>query len=170
MLIDKVPAVTFTIYGQPATKKNSPQLVRGRSIVLPSKAYRAYAKEFHSQLIAMRLPHYDGAVALSVAYYLQDRRHYPDLNGLIQATQDLLSDEYTRLNGKRVLAKRWVLADDRIVKCLDGCCIAGIDKEEPKAVITITPVDVDPVHETDPYLLRLLKEKAYGKDKGICGE
>ena len=165
MLIDTEGPAKFVIHGQPATKKNSPVLVQGRAVVLPSKAYRAYEKHFRQQLLSMRakgLPHFNGPVQLTAHYYLQDRRAYPDLNGLIQATQDILSDDYTRIGGRRSLAYRWILADDRLVKSLDGCKIAGIDKSDPRAEITITPLDIDPEKETDPYIIKLVRERIQG--------
>ena len=167
MQIDTQP-VTFTISGHPATKKNSPTLVKGRAVILPSKAYRQYEKQFRSQLTRMEfengeLPHFDGPVHLEVKYYLKDRAHYPDLNGLIQATQDILSDDYTRFAGRRVLSREWILADDRLVKSLDGCRIAGIDRLAPRAVITITPMEIDPETETDPHLVKLAKERLQGR-------
>ena len=106
-----------------------------------------------------RLPHFTGPVQLTAWYYLKDRAHYPDLNGLIQATQDILSDEYTRINGKRVLTREWILADDRLVKLLDGCKIRGIDKTNPRTIITISPLELIPEEETDPYLVKLAKER-----------
>ena len=95
--LDKHGEFTFEVPGQPATKKNSPVLVMGRAVVLPSKAYKNYEKLFHKHLELLRakwgaLPHFEGPVSLEVKYYLQDRRAYPDLNGLIQATQDILAD------------------------------------------------------------------------------
>ncbi len=155
------------ILGNPATKKNSPIVVRGRATVLPSKAYRRYEQEFHRQLSVIKeqngLSHFSGPVHLTAEYYLENRAHYPDLNGLIQATQDILSDEFgtvvDRKTGKRKRQKRrrWVLEDDRIVKSLDGCRIAGIDKTNPRVEITIEAMELDPDNETDPYLIRLAK-------------
>ena len=167
MEIDKEP-FTFTIPGHPATKKNSSTLLKGRAVILPSKAYRAYERHFRQELLHLKhergdLPHFVGPVQLTAWYYLKDRAHYPDLNGLIQATQDILSDEYTRFNGRRVLSREWILADDRLVKSLDGCRIAGIDKLAPRTVITISPLDLDADKETDPYLVRLAKERLQGR-------
>lgn len=167
MRIDKAP-FTFEIPGHPATKKNSPTLLKGRAVILPSKAYREYERHFRQELMLLknkfgRLPHFTGPVQLTAWYYLKDRAHYPDLNGLIQATQDILSDEYTRINGKRVLTREWILADDRLVKLLDGCKIRGIDKANPRTIITISPLELIPEEETDPYLVRLAKERLQGR-------
>ena len=167
MKIDKDMPFTFTIPGQPATKKNSPVLVRGRAVVLPSKAYKAYEKAFRKELERIEaerggLPHYDGPVQLWARYFLQDRRAYPDLNGLIQATQDIISDEYTHKDHKKTLKRQWLLADDRLVKSLDGCRILGIDKESPRTVIRITPMSLG-MDEPDPQLLKMYKERMQGK-------
>ena len=164
MKIDKHGSFTFEIPGQPATKKNSPVLVMGRAVVLPSKAYKAYSKLFHTELEALelkygRLPHFEGPVALRAKYYLQDRRSYPDLNGLIQATQDIISDEYSHKDHRKILKRQWILADDRLVKSLDGCRIAGIDKYNPRVEICIEPLELIPESETDPALVRLAKER-----------
>ena len=149
---------SVTIYGQPATKKNSSVLARGRAMLLPSKAYREYCKVFRQQLPA-NLPHYCGPVQLTAVYYLQNRAHYPDLNGLIQATQDIISDEYATFNHKRILVKQWLVADDRLVKSLDGSRIGGIDKKKPRVEITIAPLVIDTDTETDPYILKAIKEQ-----------
>lgn len=166
-LIEATEKAVLTIMGNPATKKNSPIVMRGRAAVLPSKAYRRYEQEFRRQLSVIKeqngLSHFSGPVHLRAEYYLENRAHYPDLNGLIQATQDILSDEFGTVldqeTGKRKRQKRrrWVLEDDRIVKSLDGCRIAGIDKTNPRVEITIEAMELNPETETDPYLIRLAK-------------
>lgn len=166
-LIESTEKAVLTIMGNPATKKNSPIVVRGRAAVLPSKAYRRYEQEFRRQLSVIKeqngLSHFSGPVHLRAEYYLEDRAHYPDLNGLIQATQDILSDEFGTVldretgKGKRQKRRRWVLEDDRIVKSLDGCRIAGIDKTNPRVEITIEAMELNLETETDPYLIRLAK-------------
>lgn len=166
-MIESTERAVFIIEGNPATKKNSPIVVRGRAAVLPSKAYRRYEKECHRQLMAMKaekgLAHFAGPVHLKAEYYLENRAHYPDLNGLIQATQDILSDEFGMVvdketgKHKKQKRRRWILEDDRIVKSLDGCRIAGIDKDHPRVEITIEAMELDVATEPDPYLVRLGK-------------
>ena len=167
MRIDKINEYKITVYGQPATKKNSSVMIARRAAILPSKAYREYAEVFRLHLMKARnLPHFLGPVALEVKYYLKNRAHYPDLNGLIQTTQDLISDEYVLMpdkatgKHKKQLAKKWLLADDRLVKSLDGCRIAGIDKENPRAEITLRALDVDLKTETDPQIKKICQELA----------
>lgn len=167
MRIDKINEYKITVYGQPATKKNSSVMIARRAAILPSKAYREYAEVFRLHLMKARnLPHFLGPVALEVKYYLKNRAHYPDLNGLIQTTQDLISDEYVLMpdkatgKHKKQLAKKWLLADDRLVKSLDGCRIAGIDKENPRAEITLRALDVDMKTETDPQIKKICQELA----------
>ena len=167
MRIDKINEYKITVYGQPATKKNSSVMIARRAAILPSKAYREYAKVFRLHLMKARsLPHFIGPVALEIKYYLKNRAHYPDLNGLIQTTQDLISDEYVLMpdkatgKHKKQLAKKWLLADDRLVKSLDGCRIAGIDKENPRAEITLRALDVDLKTETDPQIKKICQELA----------
>ena len=159
MIIDEQGPWEAVIPGHPATKKNSPILVKGRALVLPSKAYKAYEKLFRQQLAAIgNLPHYEGPVQLTAEYWLQDRRGYPDLNGLIQATQDIISDEYSHKDHKKTLKRQWLLADDRLVKSLDGCRIAGIDRGNPRTILRITPLPLT-AYDADPQLVKLYKEK-----------
>lgn len=168
IIIDK-ESFAFVVKGQPATKKNSAVMVARRATLLPSKAYRRYEKIFRAELCRLKeerdgdLPHFDGPVQLTAHYYLEGRAHYPDLNGLIQATQDIISDEYKlvpdRATGgrKRQKFRRWILADDRLVKSLDGTRIAGIDRANPRVEILIRPLPLDPDTETDPALVRMAK-------------
>ena len=159
MIIDEQGPWEAVIPGHPATKKNSPILVKGRALVLPSKAYKAYEKLFRKELEAMgSLPHYEGPVQLTAEYWLQDRRGYPDLNGLIQATQDIISDEYSHKDHKKILKRQWLLADDRLGKSLDGCRIAGIDRDNPRTILRITPLPLT-AYDADPQLVKLYKEK-----------
>ncbi len=168
-MLDEKP-FAFVVYGQPATKKNSAVMVARRATILPSKAYRAYEKTFRAAMRKMKerignLPHYDGPVQLTAKYYLENRAHYPDLNGLLQATQDIISDEYALVTDKatgkrrRQRSRRWILSDDRIVKSLDGSRIAGIDKEQPRVEIYIKPLPLNLETETDPQLVRLVKAR-----------
>ena len=153
---------SFIIYGQPATKKNSSTIVAGRARLLPSKAFKEYEQMFKTQMMRLPqpLPHYETGVMVTAKYWLRNKAHYPDLVGLMQATADIMADDYKTIYGKRQLIKRWLLADDRIIKRWDGTRIAGLDKDRPRVEITITPMEIAPDQETDPYIVKQLKKQS----------
>lgn len=157
----------FILYGQPRTKKNSSRILRGHARLLPSKAYAEYEaacrRDINSMRYKMRLPHYSLPVRLTCRYYLENKRGWPDLVGLMQATADIISDEYKTVKGKRALICKWLLSDDRIIKEWDGTRIMGIDKERPRVEIIITPLEVSLETEIDPYIIRQLEEIEQGK-------
>lgn len=119
----------ITIYGRPATKKNSSRIVRCGNYpkLLPSKIYEEYEKASLWRLKGYQGPPFKGAVALRARYWMPDRRSWPDLAGLIQATQDILQ-------------KAGIISDDKQVVSLDGCRIAGIDRENSRVEIEIEEV------------------------------
>lgn len=162
----------FTFYGQPATKKNSAIMARGHAALLPSKAYKKYEKHCREAInllrYKMRLPHFSGPVRMQVHYYLESAAHWPDLVGLEQATADILSDEYKVIDHKRQLVCPWLLSDDRIIKNWDGSCIAGIDKDKPRAEIIIIPLITSLDTELDPFIKKQLAARAQGELFGGC--
>lgn len=153
----------FVLLGQPVTKKNSATLIKGQARLLPSSQYMKYEKRCREAINLLRqqmkIPHFDMPVQMTCRYYLRDRKSYPDLIGLAQATADIISDEYKAINHKKTLVKQWLLSDDRIIKNWDGSKIAGIDKLNPRTEIIITPLKVDLKTETDPYIIKKIKEQ-----------
>lgn len=150
----------FIIHGHPATKKNSSVLVKGKATLLPSKAYKEYENVFKRQLAALPkpLPHFETGVMVEAKYWLKDKGHWPDLVGLMQATADLMSDEYKVVTGRRQKVTQWILVDDRIIKKWGSTCIAGIDNKDPRVEITITELDIPYDEECDPFIIKRLKE------------
>lgn len=118
----------IVIHGQPRTKKNSSRiaLINNRHVLLPSKAYKAYEKVALMQLARVQAVH--GPVSVRCRYFLQNRKSWPDLVGLLQATSDILQ-----------VAK--VIDNDKYIVNYDGSEIAGLDKDNPRAEITITPIN-----------------------------
>lgn len=118
----------IVLHGRPTTKKNSSRVVRCGSFtkVLPSKAYEAYEKDCLFQLIQCRDRH-EGPVHVIARYWMPDKRSYPDLTGLMQATADILEKAHIIDNDRNIV--RWC-----------GTNIVGIDKQRPRCEIEIRSV------------------------------
>lgn len=122
----------IVIQGQPRTKKNSSQIAfkGNKRVILPSKAFQAYEKVALMQLARVQAIH--GPVSVLCRYYLQDRKGWPDLVGLLQATSDILQ-----------AAK--VIDDDKYIVNYDGSIIAGLDKHNPRVEIIIHQISENSV-------------------------
>ena len=129
---------SLVIYGRPTTKKNSSRVVYAGKYpkVLPSKAYSDYENLALQQLQFYRKRFYvGGPVHVRCRYYMPDKRSWPDLVGLLQATSD-------------VLTKAKIIDDDKWIVHYDGSRIVGVDKAEPRAEIEIIPIEAGtPLHE-----------------------
>lgn len=117
--------IDITLKGRPATKKNSGRIVfkNGKRIIIPSEAYENYEDACLWQLAGKKL-HISGIVVVECKYYLPNKRSWPDLIGLLQATSDILT-------------KAKVIDDDKWICSYGNSCIAGIDKDNPRAEIRI---------------------------------
>lgn len=124
--------MTITLTGDPRTKKNSQRIIRiGRgSRIIPSKAYMDYAEECALQLLAQRATNtgIDYPVNVCCIYYMPTRRKV-DLVNLLEATCDILKDNY-------------VVLDDScdIIAGHDGSRVE-YDKQNPRVEITITKIE-----------------------------
>lgn len=122
--------IDITLKGRPATKKNSGRIVfkNGKRIIIPSEAYENYEDACLWQLAGKKLAgeklHISGIVVVECKYYLPNKRSWPDLIGLLQATSDILT-------------KAKVIDDDKWICSYGESCIAGIDKENPRVEIRI---------------------------------
>ena len=117
--------IDITLKGRPATKKNSGRIVfkNGKRIIIPSEAYENYEDACLWQLAGKKL-HISGIIVVECKYYLPNKRSWPDLIGLLQATSDILT-------------KAGIIDDDKWICSYGDSCIAGIDKENPRAEIRI---------------------------------
>lgn len=117
--------IDIVFKGRPITKKNHGQIVkRGNKLgYIQSEAYRTYEDACLWQLAGKKL-HISGIVVVECKYYLPNKRSWPDLIGLLQATSD-------------ILAKAKVIDDDKWICSYGNSCIAGIDKDNPRAEIRI---------------------------------
>lgn len=117
--------IDIVFKGRPATKKNSGRIIsrNGKPIIIPSEAYKNYEDACMWQLAGKKL-HISGIIVVECKYYLPNKRSWPDLIGLLQATSDILT-------------KVKVIDDDKWICSYGDSCIAGIDKENPRAEIRI---------------------------------
>lgn len=117
--------IDITLKGRPATKKNSGRIISrsGKPIIIPSEAYKNYEDACLWQLAGKKL-HISGIIVVECKYYLPNKRSWPDLIGLLQATSDILT-------------KAKVIDDDKWICSYGNSCIAGIDKDNPRAEIRI---------------------------------
>ena len=117
--------IDITLKGRPATKKNSGRIIsrNGKPIIIPSEAYKNYEDACMWQLAGKKL-HISGIIVVECKYYLPNKRSCPDLIGLLQATIDILT-------------KAKVIDDDKWICSYGDSCIAGIDKDNPRAEIRI---------------------------------
>lgn len=111
------------IHGQPRTKKNGMRKTKTGKLI-PSKAYVTYSATALEQLQLYKCDTIQGPVRVSCRYYLQDRRSWPDLVGLLQATSDILQDA-------------GIIEDDKYIVNYDGSEIVGLDKVNPRVMIAI---------------------------------
>lgn len=132
--------MTITLTGTPRTKKNSQRIIRrGRfSSILPSEAYMDYASECAVQLLAQRAVNAGISYPVNVAcvYYMPTRRKV-DLVNLLEATCDILKDNY-------------VVMDDNsdIIAGHDGSRVE-YDKQNPRVKITITKIETETTEEAN---------------------
>ena len=117
--------IDIKLKGRPATKKNRGRIVsrNGKPIIIPSEAYKNYEDACMWQLAGKKL-HISGIIVVECKYYLPNKRSWPDLIGLLQATSDILT-------------KAKIIDDDKWICSYAESCIAGIDKDNPRAEIRI---------------------------------
>lgn len=123
----------LTIPGRPVPKKNNQIMIKGRNLILPSKAYKAYidfcvgSKDRRKVGFLMLYGNiqFSGPVRIDAHYWLPDYRWWPDLVGLLQATGDIMQ-------------AAGIIKDDKQVITWGTSQIMGIDVNNPRVEITIS--------------------------------
>lgn len=138
----------FTIDGRPVTKKNSMQ--KTRRGLIQSKQYRQYEEAAIWQLLKQKPRGFrtiDCAARINVEYYMPNRKGWPDLFGLVQATADILESA-------------GIIEDDGYIAEMGGSMIAGIDAEDPRVEITVSEITdlKHPLYKLHPKLKKKLVE------------
>lgn len=114
--------------GRPMTKKNSQQIIMAghRPRIIQSKQYREYEAQCLWELKKHTTRH-TGPIEVKALYWLPDRRGWPDLSNLFEASADILE-------------KAGIIENDKLIISWDGSRIMGIDKENPRCEIEIREV------------------------------
>ena len=132
-----MPILKLVILGRPITSKNSQQIIMnhktGQRYVIQKKSYRTYSKDalfqIASQMNGKNLPYFkDTPVHLTALYYMPNKKGWPDLMGLLQATCDILETA-------------GAIDNDRNITVLDGSKIAGLDKENARVEVIMEGMD-----------------------------
>ena len=118
--------VTFTVYGEPASKANSRKmvLIKGRPALIKSAKARGYVTMFESQCPVMEVPTTDDVVVEMMIHYASRR---PDLD------ESLILD---CMQGR-------IYKNDRQVK--QKFIYWGLDKEDPRSIIRVRSCDTSKV-------------------------
>lgn len=124
--------ITFTIPGRPATKKTGQRIVwiKKRAKIMPSEAYEAY-EEYCLIWLKRIKDRFTGKVKVSAVYTMPDRRSWPDLCGLLQATGDILE-------------RAGIIDNDRNIVSWDGSYIEDSTSKEKTGVKIL-------IHEITPF-------------------
>lgn len=127
--------IHLTLPGRPITKKNSQDIVYNpqtkKRKVIPSKQYRVYEEACLWELKSYRGKKLEKTwVNLQAVYYMPNRRSWPDLTGLLQATCDILE-------------KAEIIDNDKYFYSFNGSHIAGVDKDRPRVEIEIAKIRGD---------------------------
>lgn len=123
----------ITIPGRPITKKNSQRIIYNkrtkRPQIIQSETYKNYETECLWRLKTYRGPKFkDTKLHVRCKYWMPNRRSWPDLMGLYQASADIIE-------------KAGIIDNDRNIVSMDGSRIVGIDKDNPRAEIFIEELE-----------------------------
>jgi len=122
--------VKLIIPGQTPSKKNAKRIVRakGRMLIISSKLHEEWHKNASQHLetiLSKYTPDAIGKVTINYTFYVKDNRRR-DVSNMLESINDLLVD-------------CGVLEDDDWKHVRIGSADAEVDKENPRAEVTIKP-------------------------------
>jgi hypothetical protein len=136
---NKKASVTFTVYGEPASKANQRRLVTnkstGKTMFIKSSKALGYEKDFAPQCPKLN-PMLEGDLSVTMTIYYAS--HRPDLDESV--ILDCMQATYAFVPGHtkkkdKVLVQRAVYANDRQVR--EKHIFWAIDKVNPRAEIHV---------------------------------
>lgn len=132
--------IRFTIFGEPASKANSRELVtfgRGeakRPALIKSKKARDYERDALRQIPPAARQRIEGPVSVSMRIFYASER--PDLDASV--VLDCLQDRYHGKGEQRELVQKGVIRNDRQVRELH--LYHFIDRINPRSEIELQPL------------------------------
>lgn len=131
----------LVIEGRPITKKNSQMIITtptGQKFLISKKAYRDYEKEA-CKSIKEQMAYWKGGfrafeepVHVQALYWMPNRRGWPDLLGVEEATADILEAK-----NKKLKERIQIISNDKNIVSWDGSRLMGVDQDRPRVEITI---------------------------------
>ena len=131
------PIVKFTVYGEPASKANSRQLVyiSGKPAFVKSKKALAYVKAFALQCPQIDPP-LEPDVRVTVTIFYASRRPDLDESVILDCMQSVIHiDKQTKA---RTVLKNNIYQNDRQVK--EKHIYWALDKRDPRAEIVVEEI------------------------------
>jgi len=123
-------SLTLTLHGRVPSKKNSKQwIIRGgKKFLVPSKNHAAWLDTTLWEIMSQRPKKGIERCGIDMVFYMPDNR-ISDLSNKAESIMDALVDA-------------GVIIDDRwqVVRPLNLDCV-GVDKKDPRVVVTITEYD-----------------------------
>jgi len=115
--------VTFTIFGEPASKANSRKIVSfgGRPAIIKSAKARSYADAFRLQCAAQVKEMIDGDVSVEAVIYYSSRRPDLDESVILDCMQGIVYQNDRQVKIKHIY---W-----------------SLDKENPRSIIKVSKID-----------------------------
>ncbi len=131
------PILSIVIPGRPITKKNHQQIVvnpkTGRPFLVQSPKWKEYerfcigGKRRPGWLMQWGNMQIDQPIHVEAHYFLPNRRGWPDLQGLIQGTADLLE-------------KSGIISNDKLIRSWDFSRLhETINEANPRVEIIVRP-------------------------------
>lgn len=141
--------IEFVILGEPASKANSREIVtrkmrnkagelQTRPLSIKSEKARDYERECLKQIPPKARVRLEGPCRIAVRVWYQTERPDLDLSVLMDCLQDRYEWVKRGTGEKRVLVHRGVVRNDRQFR--QQVFVHGIDKHNPRAHITIEPL------------------------------
>ena len=136
--------IAFTIFGEPASKANSRQIVTigNRPSVIKSKKARSYETEALMQIPPAARVGIAGPVRVTLRIFYASERPDLDESVVLDVLQDRYSSAKKDRDGNvirpRRLVQRGVYANDRQVR--EKHVFHGIDRNNPRAEVVVEPL------------------------------